>query len=239
MNRTFSAGFITSVTDAYNMGILVFLVLLGMMVSLMNKAGGSAAFGRWAQEHIHSRVGAQLATILLGVMIFIDDYFNCLTVGSVMRPLTDKHKISRAKLAYLIDATAAPVCIIAPISSWAAAVAAFADDGVGLKLFVSAIPFNFYALLTVVMMVAMVAIFYFMLIRPQRKKDKQVKEMLAALKPGDRITTIGGIYGTIKAIKDDTITLYVGSDRMEMVVARWAIRGVEDVSIKNDGEELT
>ena len=156
MNRTFSAGFITSVTDAYNMGILVFLVLLGMMVSLMNKAGGSAAFGRWAQEHIHSRVGAQLATILLGVMIFIDDYFNCLTVGSVMRPLTDKHKISRAKLAYLIDATAAPVCIIAPISSWAAAVAAFADDGVGLKLFVSAIPFNFYALLTVVMMVAMV-----------------------------------------------------------------------------------
>ena len=156
MNRTFSAGFITSVTNAYNMGILVFLVLLGMMVSLMNKAGGSAAFGRWAQEHIHSRVGAQLATILLGVMIFIDDYFNCLTVGSVMRPLTDKHKISRAKLAYLIDATAAPVCIIAPISSWAAAVAAFADDGVGLKLFVSAIPFNFYALLTVVMMVAMV-----------------------------------------------------------------------------------
>ena len=156
MNRLFTGGFIASVTDAYNIGILVFLVLLGMMVALMNKAGGSAAFGRWAQKHIKSRVGAQLATILLGILIFIDDYFNCLTVGSVMRPVTDKHKISRAKLAYLIDATAAPVCIIAPISSWAAAVAAFADDGVGLKLFVDAIPFNFYALLTIVMMIGMV-----------------------------------------------------------------------------------
>ena len=156
MNRLFSGGFVAAVTDTYNLGILVFLVLLGMMVSLMNKAGGSAAFGRWAQTHIKTRVGAQLATILLGVLIFIDDYFNCLTVGSVMRPVTDKHKISRAKLAYLIDATAAPVCIIAPISSWAAAVAAFADDGVGLKLFISAIPFNFYALLTIVMMVGMV-----------------------------------------------------------------------------------
>ena len=156
MNRLFTDGFIASVTDSYNEGILVFLVLLGMMVALMNKAGGSAAFGRWAQTHIKTRVGAQLATVLLGVLIFIDDYFNCLTVGSVMRPVTDKHKISRAKLAYLIDATAAPVCIIAPISSWAAAVAAFADDGVGLKLFISAIPFNFYALLTIVMMVGMV-----------------------------------------------------------------------------------
>ncbi len=156
MNRLFTGGFIVSVTDAYNIGILVFLVLLGMMVALMNKAGGSAAFGRWAQKHIRTRVGAQLATIVLGILIFIDDYFNCLTVGSVMRPVTDKHKISRAKLAYLIDATAAPVCIIAPISSWAAAVAAFADDGVGFKLFVDAIPFNFYALLTIVMMVGMV-----------------------------------------------------------------------------------
>ena len=156
MNRVFAGGFVTSVTDSYNTGILVFLVLLGMMVSLMNKAGGSAAFGQWAAKHIHSRVGAQLATVLLGVLIFIDDYFNCLTVGSVMRPVTDKHKISRAKLAYLIDATAAPVCIIAPISSWAAAVAAFADDGVGFKLFINAIPFNFYALLTVVMMISMI-----------------------------------------------------------------------------------
>ena len=156
INRMFPEGFVTSVTDAYNTGILVFLVLLGMMVSLMNRAGGSAAFGRWAQKHLHTRVGAQLATILLGVLIFIDDYFNCLTVGSVMRPVTDKHRVSRAKLAYLIDATAAPVCIIAPISSWAAAVAGFAEDGAGLQLFIRAIPFNFYALLTIVMMVSLV-----------------------------------------------------------------------------------
>ena len=126
------------------------------MVCLMNKAGGSAAFGRWAQTHIKSRAGAQLATIVLGCLIFIDDYFNCLTVGSVMRPITDKHRVSRAKLAYLIDATAAPICIIAPISSWAAAVAGFAEDGQGLNLFIRAIPFNFYAILTVVMMVGMV-----------------------------------------------------------------------------------
>ena len=156
MNRVFTGGFMSSVTDAYNMGILVFLVLLGMIVALMNKAGGSAAFGRWAQKHIKTRIGAQLATILLGILIFIDDYFNCLTVGSVMRPVTDKHKVSRAKLAYLIDATAAPVCIIAPISSWAAAVAAFAEEGQGLNLFIRAIPFNFYALLTIAMMIAMV-----------------------------------------------------------------------------------
>ena len=142
-----------SVSDTYNMGILIFLVILGAMVCLMNRAGGSAAFGRWAQTHIKSRVGAQLATIILGCLIFIDDYFNCLTVGSVMRPVTDKHRISRAKLSYLIDATAAPVCIIAPISSWAAAVAGFAEDGQGLNLFIRAIPFNFYALLTILMMV--------------------------------------------------------------------------------------
>ena len=141
---------------AGNVGILVFLVILGIMVCLMNKAGGSAAFGRWAQKNIKSRAGAQLATILLGCLIFIDDYFNCLTVGSVMRPVTDKHRISRAKLAYLIDATAAPVCIIAPVSSWAAAVAGFAEDGQGLNLFIRAIPYNFYALFTIVMMVGLV-----------------------------------------------------------------------------------
>ena len=146
-------GIVASVSDTYNMGILIFLVILGAMVCLMNRAGGSAAFGRWAQTHIKSRVGAQLATIILGCLIFIDDYFNCLTVGSVMRPVTDKHRISRAKLSYLIDATAAPVCIIAPISSWAAAVAGFAEDGQGLNLFIRAIPFNFYALLTILMMV--------------------------------------------------------------------------------------
>lgn len=153
IRHVFLDGIVASVSDTYNMGILIFLVILGAMVCLMNRAGGSAAFGRWAQTHIKSRVSAQLATIILGCLIFIDDYFNCLTVGSVMRPVTDKHRISRAKLSYLIDATAAPVCIIAPISSWAAAVAGFAEDGQGLNLFIRAIPFNFYALLTILMMV--------------------------------------------------------------------------------------
>ncbi|MCR4719468.1 MAG: Na+/H+ antiporter NhaC family protein [Firmicutes bacterium] len=153
--HVFNDGFIASVADAYNVGILIFLVVLGILVAMMNKAGGSAAFGRWASKRIHSKVGAQLATVALGVLIFIDDYFNCLTVGSVMRPVTDKQKISRAKLAYLIDATAAPVCIIAPISSWAAAVSGFAEgSGMnGFKLFISAIPYNFYAILTIVMMI--------------------------------------------------------------------------------------
>lgn len=151
----FQDGIVGVLTDSYNVGILVFLVILGTMVALMNEAGGSAAFGQWASKHIKTRVGAQLATILLGVLIFIDDYFNCLTVGSVMRPVTDKHKISRAKLAYLIDATAAPVCIIAPISSWAAAVSGFVEGEDGLALFVRAIPFNYYAILTIVMMVGM------------------------------------------------------------------------------------
>ncbi len=156
--HVFQDGIIGSLTDAYNMGILVFLVILGIMVCMMNKAGGSAAFGRWASVHIKSRVGAQLATILLGVLIFIDDYFNCLTVGSVMRPVTDKHNVSRAKLAYLIDATAAPVCIIAPISSWAAAVTGFVEGEDGFSIFIRAIPFNYYALLTIVMMVAIVVL---------------------------------------------------------------------------------
>ena len=153
--HTFNDGFVGVLSDSYNVGIIVFLVILGAIVALMNNAGGSAAFGRWASDHIKSRVGAQLATILLGVMIFIDDYFNCLTVGSVMRPVTDKHKISRAKLAYLIDATAAPICIIAPISSWAAAVSGFVKGEDGLALFVKSIPYNFYAILTIVMMIAM------------------------------------------------------------------------------------
>lgn len=158
INHVINDGIITVLSDSYNVGILVFLVLLGILVSLMNRAGGSAAFGEWASSHIKSRVGAQLATILLGILIFIDDYFNCLTVGSVMRPVTDKHKISRAKLAYLIDATAAPICIIAPVSSWAAAVSGFVPGQQnGIALFVSTIPYNFYALLTIVMMIALAA----------------------------------------------------------------------------------
>lgn len=155
ITHVFQDGIIGSLSDSYNVGILVFLVLLGILVCMMNQAGGSAAFGRWASEHIKSRVGAQLATVLLGVLIFIDDYFNCLTVGSVMRPVTDKHNVSRAKLAYLIDATAAPVCIIAPISSWAAAVTGFVEGEDGLSIFIRAIPYNFYALLTIVMMIAL------------------------------------------------------------------------------------
>ena len=156
INHVLFDGFVASLSDSYNMGIIIFLVLLGALVSMMNKAGGSAAFGRWASKHIKSRVGAQLATIALGCLIFIDDYFNCLTVGSVMRPVTDKQKISRAKLAYLIDATAAPICIIAPISSWAAAVAGFAKGAgadSGMSLFIQAIPYNFYAILTIAMMI--------------------------------------------------------------------------------------
>ena len=147
-------GMVAKLSDSSNVGILVFLVLLGTLVALMNKAGGSAAFGRWASTHIHTRAGAQFATLLLGVMIFVDDYFNCLTVGSVMRPVTDRQNVSRAKLAYLIDATAAPICIIAPVSSWAAAVTSSVPEGSdinGFTMFLRTIPYNYYAILTIVM----------------------------------------------------------------------------------------
>ena len=154
MDNLITTGLIDAVSGTA--GIFVFLVELGILVALINKAGGSAAFGKWAETHVKSKVGAALCTFALGVLIFIDDYFNCLTVGSVMRPITDKHKISRAKLSFLIDATAAPICMIAPISSWAAAVAQYADDGQGLKLFVMAIPFNFYSLLTIVFVISLI-----------------------------------------------------------------------------------
>ena len=155
LTHVMQKGFISSIADAYNIGILLFLVLLGSLVAMMNKTGASAAFGRWAQTHIKSRIGAQVATIILGILIFVDDYFNCLTVGSVMRPVTDAKRVSRAKLSYLIDATAAPICIIAPISSWAAAVAGFAKGAgaeSGFSLFINAIPYNFYAILTIITM---------------------------------------------------------------------------------------
>ena len=147
-------GMVSKLSDSSNVGILVFLVMLGILVALMNKAGGSAAFGRWASTHIHTRAGAQFATLLLGILIFVDDYFNCLTVGSVMRPVTDRQKVSRAKLAYLIDATAAPICIIAPVSSWAAAVTSSVPEGSGINgftMFLRTIPYNYYAILTMVM----------------------------------------------------------------------------------------
>lgn len=149
-------GMIYKLADSWNVGILVFLVILGIMVALMNKVGGSAAFGQWASTHIKTRVGAQLATMALGVLVFVDDYFNCLTVGSVMRPVTDRHQVSRAKLAYLIDATAAPVCIIAPVSSWAAAVTSSVPEGSdinGFSMFLKTIPYNFYALTTLLMII--------------------------------------------------------------------------------------
>ena len=154
----FEDGLVGVLSDPYNVGILVFLVVLGIMVCMMNKAGGSAAFGEWAGRHIKTRVGAQLVTVLLGILIFIDDYFNCLTVGSVMRPVTDKHNVSRAKLAYLIDATAAPICIIAPISSWAAAVTGFVEGEDGFGIFIKAIPYNYYALFTIAAMILIVAL---------------------------------------------------------------------------------
>jgi tetracycline resistance efflux pump len=152
----FEDGLVGVLSDPYNVGILIFLVVLGIMVSMMNKAGGSAAFGQWAGRHIKTRIGAQLSAVLLGLLIFIDDYFNCLTVGSVMRPVTDKHQVSRAKLAYIIDATAAPICIIAPISSWAAAVTGFVEGEDGFAVFMNAIPYNYYALLTIIAMLTMV-----------------------------------------------------------------------------------
>ncbi|MGN0481888.1 MAG: Na+/H+ antiporter NhaC family protein, partial [Lachnospiraceae bacterium] len=158
VNHVFNEGIVGVLTDPYNMGILVFLVILGIMVCMMNKAGGSEAFGKWAKAHIKTRVGAQLASVVLGVLIFIDDYFNCLTVGSVMRPVTDEHQVSRAKLAYLIDATAAPICIIAPISSWAAAVAGFVEGQDGFRVFINAIPYNYYAIFTIIMMVTIVVV---------------------------------------------------------------------------------
>lgn len=172
MTHVLSDGFVGSLADSYNVGILLFLVILGALVVMMNKAGGSAVFGRWAAEHIKSRISAQIATIILGILIFIDDYFNCLTVGSVMRPVTDKQNVSRAKLAYLIDATAAPVCIIAPVSSWAAAVAGFADgSGMnGFELFIRAIPYNLYALLTIGMMFAITIMNFDF--GPMRKHEK-------------------------------------------------------------------
>ena len=157
LNHVFSDCLVGSLSDSYNVGILVFLVILGILVALINKAGGSTAFGNWAKKHIKSKVGAQVCTIILGILIFIDDYFNCLTVGSVMKPVTDKYGVSKEKLAYLIDSTAAPICIIAPISSWAAAVAAFVSGTEnGIQLFCKAIPFNFYAIFTIIMMFSMV-----------------------------------------------------------------------------------
>ena len=196
LNHIFKDGVIAVLSDSYNMGILVFLVILGIMVQLMNRTGGSAAFGNWASEKIKSREGAQLATIGLGCLIFIDDYFNCLTVGSVMRPVTDKHKISRAKLAYLIDATAAPVCIIAPISSWAAAVSGFVEGENGIALFIKSIPYNYYALFTIAMMVLMVIM--------KIEYGPMYKHEYNAIQNGDLYTTEDRPYANVDSSKNPT-----------------------------------
>lgn len=196
INHVYTDGVVKVLSDSYNVGILIFLVILGIIVSLMNKSGGSAAFGRWAQTKIKNRMGAQLATIGLGALIFIDDYFNCLTVGSVMRPVTDKFQISRAKLAYLIDSTAAPICIIAPISSWAAAVSGFVPgDTNGIALFIQCIPFNFYALFTILFMICIAVM----------KSDYGLMELheLNAIK-GDLYTTSERPYESFEeSIKED------------------------------------
>lgn len=195
--HVFKDGFIASVADAYNAGILMFLVFLGSLVAMMNKTGASAAFGKWAATHIRGRVGAQIATIVLGIMIFVDDYFNCLTVGSVMRPVTDAKRISRAKLAYLIDSTAAPICIIAPISSWAAAVAGFAKGAgadSGFSLFINAIPYNFYAILTIVMMFFIaIGRFDFGLMRKHERNAER----------GDLFTSGGGGAETVEMFQNN------------------------------------
>ena len=196
INHVYTDGVVKVLSDSYNVGILIFLVILGIIVSLMNKSGGSAAFGRWAQTKIKNRVGAQLATIGLGALIFIDDYFNCLTVGSVMRPVTDKFQISRAKLAYLIDSTAAPICIIAPISSWAAAVSGFVPgEPNGIALFIQCIPYNFYALFTILFMICIAVM----------KSDYGLMELheLNAIK-GDLYTTSERPYESFEeSIKED------------------------------------
>ena len=188
LDTVINDGFINSVADAWNIGIFMFLILLGTMVALMNKAGGSAAFGEWAKKHVKTRAGALLATFLLGVLIFVDDYFNCLTVGSVMQPVTDGHKISRAKLAYIIDATAAPICMIAPISSWAAAVSGMVDEGVysGIELFVRAIPYNYYSLLTIVFVVGMALMGFDY--GPMARHERNAREKGDLFTEGERVT---------------------------------------------------
>ena len=183
LDATINDGLIASISD--NAGIFLFLVILGIMVALINRSGGSAAFGRWAKTHIKTRVGAMFATFILGIVIFIDDYFNCLTVGSVMRPIADEHQVSRAKLAYIIDATAAPVCMIAPISSWAAAVAGVVEGGNGIELFVKAIPYNFYSLLTLVFIVALVLMKFDF--GPMKLHEKNAIEHGDLYTTGDRV----------------------------------------------------
>ena len=201
ITHIFQDGVVKSLSASYNVGILVFLVVLGTLVAMMNKAGGSAAFGKWAKEHIKTKIGAQVATVILGILIFIDDYFNCLTVGSVMRPVTDRHGVCREKLAYLIDSTAAPICIIAPVSSWAAAVTGFVEGEDGFQLFLKAIPYNFYALFTIIAMFAI--ILADVSFGPMKKFE------LADIKYDDDEETTDGTKGTVFDLVFPIATLIV------------------------------
>ena len=208
MEHVFVDGMIGSISDPWNVGILIFLVILGCIVVLMNNAGGSSAFAKWASTHVKTRVGAQLATIALGCLIFIDDYFNCLTVGSVMHPITNKYKIPREKLAYIIDATAAPVCIIAPISSWAAAVTSSVDGVNGLSLFIKAIPFNFYAILTIVMLlfISITGFDY----GPMKKAEEMMKNVDDSKDPGHFKDTNGKVMHLVIPIIILIISCVIG-----------------------------
>ena len=198
VDAMFKDGVMKPLSDSWNVGILFFLVILGALVTLVNKSGGAAAFGNWAMRHIRSKVGAQLVTIALGLVIFVDDYFNCLTVGSVMRPVTDKFKVSHEKLAYLIDATAAPVCIIAPISSWAAAVTGFVEGENGLNLFVRAIPYNYYALFTIVALFTMVILK--LEFGPMKKYESAAEKIEAQVKRLEKTDACGTIIDIVLPI---------------------------------------
>ncbi len=233
----FRDGMVGVLTDADNIEILIFVTLLGIMVCLMTRAGGSAAFGRWAGRHIKTRVGAQLATVFLGFLIFIDDGFNCLTVGTVMRPVTDEHKVSRAKLAYIIDSTAAPICIIAPISSWAAAVTGFVEGEDGFSLFIRAIPYNYYALLTIVMLLTITLMK--MDYGPMRRHEKNA---LA----GDLFTTPDRPYGEGTDMGEDAkggvidlifpILVLIGSCILGIVYTGGIFRGVPFIRAFSESE---
>ena len=209
VDNVISVGLIDAVSGTA--GIFVFLVELGILVALINKAGGSRAFGEWAETHVKSKVGAALCTFALGILIFIDDYFNCLTVGSVMRPITDKHKISRSKLAFLIDATAAPICMIAPISSWAAAVSQYAADGQGLNLFVAAIPMNFYSILTLVFVLGLILMRFDFGPMKQHEINAQNGDLFSGAKVTDSTTTTANPNGKVLDLVLPIVVLLITS----------------------------
>lgn len=209
VDNVVSTGLISAVSGTA--GIFIFLVELGILVALVNKAGGSRAFGEWAKKHVKSKVGAGLCTFALGILIFIDDYFNCLTVGSVMRPVTDKHKISRSKLAFLIDATAAPICMIAPISSWAAAVTQYAKDGQGLSLFIAAIPMNFYSILTLVFVIGLIVMKFDFGLMKKHEQNAENGDLFSGAMVSDNSTLQPNARGRVFDLVVPILVLLVSS----------------------------